>query len=237
LTRQAFPRALRDRLPLVAHLHRGYMSWAYSHRRAARIKLFQAFARENRWGDPDTVSGTGSNLEQTLAIREELPRWWDEFGIRRLADVPCGDFFWMSSIVGNLDYYFGGDIVFDVVWRARERAPAHCKFAVFDLLTDDFPDVDAVLVRDALVCLSNRDVARALRNIARSSARYLLTTTFPNEPQRDITTGEWRPLDLNAPPFSLPKPIRIMDERCSVPGFAGKRLGVWEVSELRGARG
>ncbi len=224
---------VRRSIPGAARVHRAYVDWSYSHRPAARRRLFELFFRENLWDDPDTASGPGSNLEQTEVLRAELPRLWSELGISRLADVPCGDFYWMSLIVDELDYYFGGDIVGELVASARERAHEQCDFAVFDLLSDEFPPVDAILVRDVLGCFSNRDVMTALRNVSRSSARYLLTTTFPGEPSQDIITGGWRPLNLAAPPFSLPEPLHLIDERSTIAGFEGKRLGVWEIDRLR----
>lgn len=227
---------VRERVPGAARAYRAYLRWASSHRSSVRRRPFERIARSNEWGDPSTISGPGSNLEQTEAVREELPKLWTELGIRRLADAPCGDFYWMSSIVENLDYYFGGDIVPDVVTRARERAPDWCEFRVFDLLTDEFPPVDAILIRDGLGVFSNRDAEAVLRNVARSSARYLLTTTHPDKPSQDVITGGWRPLNLSAPPLSLPEPLRLIDERCTLGEvFADKRLGVWAIADVRTA--
>jgi hypothetical protein len=200
------------------------------------VKLFRSIAEHNHWEDPDSVSGAGSNLAQTEAIRQELPRVWAELGIRRLADVPCGDFYWMSRIAHHLDYYFGGDIVPEVVESARQHASSHCEFGVFDLMTDRFPEVDAVLARDGLVHLSNRDAITALRNVCSSTARYLITTTFPKKEPQDIITGDWRALNLNAPPFSLPEPVALINERCTQPGdFADKSLAIWDIGTLRGS--
>ncbi len=52
-------------------------------------------------------------------------------------------------------------------------------FRVVNLLDDSLPDADLILCRDCLVHFSHEDVYRALRAIAASPARYLLTTTFP----------------------------------------------------------
>ncbi len=221
---------MRDHLPGAGRMHRAYLGWAYSHRPAARMKVFRSFYRETRWCDPQ-------NFERTQAIREALPMLWAELGIRRLADAACGDFFWMSTIVDHLDYYFGGDIVPELVELARERAPAQCEFGVFDFLTDEFPPVDAILSRDVLIMLSDRDVEAALRNVCRSSARYFIATTFPDASPQDITTGGWRPLNLSAPPLSLPEPFRLISERSTLPGLETKSLGVWEIEGVRARLG
>ena len=45
--------------------------------------------------------------------------------------------------------------------------------------------------------------------MARSGIPYLLTTTFPGAAaNEEIVTGDWRVLNLEAPPFGLPPPSR-----------------------------
>jgi len=46
-----------------------------------------------------------------------------------------------------------------------------------------------------------------LRNIRRSGSAYLLVTTFPDRKENvDIITGNWRPLNMEKPPFNFPRP-------------------------------
>jgi hypothetical protein len=83
--------------------------------------------------------------------------------------------------------------------------------------------------------LSFADVARVVRNFQRSGSRYLLTTTFVERGRNDdIATGEWRPLDLQAPPFEFPAPLAVVDERCTHTGgiYRDKRLALWELNGL-----
>jgi len=104
------------------------------------------------------------------------------------------------------------------------------------LSSDSLPAVDMIFCRDCLVHFSYKDVLKALGNIKRSGARYLVTTTFPGrEDIVDIETGAWRPLDLCAAPFNLPPPIRIINERCTEGDnqFTDKSLGVWQIADLR----
>jgi glycosyltransferase involved in cell wall biosynthesis len=85
------------------------------------------------------------------------------------------------------------------------------------------------------VHLSLHDIEAAIANIIRSGSRYLLTTTFPSrDTNHDIETGQWRPLNLERPPFSFPAPIRLIDEHCGEWGgqWADKCLGLWEVQAL-----
>ena len=42
-------------------------------------------------------------------------------------------------------------------------------------------------------------------------------------------TGDWRPLNLERPPFNLPAPALLLNEGCTEGGdtFADKSLGLW----------
>jgi hypothetical protein len=95
-----------------------------------------------------------------------------------------------------------------------------------------------ILCRDCLVHFAFDDAFRALRNIATSGARYLVTTHFDGDRQnRDIVTGEWRPLNLERRPFSFPPPLRLIKENCTEQGglYADKSLGVWRIAQLASA--
>jgi hypothetical protein len=199
-------------------------------------EIFTSYARLNKWGDKDSLSGKGSNLETTAQLRAILPALLKELGANSLLDVPCGDFFWMQHVdLTGIDY-LGGDIVPDLV---KASAQAHTRpgiaFQVVDLISGPVPMADVILVRDCLVHLSNAHVQRALANIARSGGNWLLTTTFPDTATNaDIATGEWRPIDLTRPPFNLPPPLRLVAEGQShLKGqWADKMLGLWRIPDL-----
>ena len=106
---------------------------------------------------------------------------------------------------------------------------------LLDLTRDPLPKADLLFSRDCLVHLSFADVRRALGGVLRSGIPYLLTTTFPGgASNEDIVTGDWRPLDLERPPFSFPRPLRLIEEGCTEGDgrFAGKSLGLWRVADL-----
>ena len=54
--------------------------------------IFQNIYFNNRWGDSSSLSGTGSNLEQTTNIIKELPSIFKKYKINSILDIPCGDF-------------------------------------------------------------------------------------------------------------------------------------------------
>jgi hypothetical protein len=59
-----------------------------------------------------------------------------------------------------------------------------------------------------------------------------LATTFPElSANADIVTGDWRPMNLERPPFNLPSPLNFILER-KVPDHGDKGLGLWQVDDL-----
>jgi hypothetical protein len=92
--------------------------------------------------------------------------------------------------------------------------------------------VDLIFCRDCLVHFSHRLLRKAVNNIKRSQSRYLLTTTFPGRlTNAGIVTGHWQPLNLCAPPFNFPHPIRLLDEGHPAP-YQDKSLGLWRIDDL-----
>ncbi len=200
-------------------------------------QLFTDFFRRNKWGGRQSLSGTGSDADQTrVIVRELLLR---RLGVRRVLDVPCGDFAWMKQVdLAGIDY-LGADIVAPLI-EANRRCHARpgVEFQVLDLIRDRLPAVDLVLCRDCLVHLPFAQAQQALANIAASGARYLLTTTFTGRSENaDIPTGKWRALNLQRPPFDLPPPLEIINEQCTEKDgrYADKSLGLWPLTALRRA--
>lgn len=192
--------------------------------------VFSRIYMQNHWGDAESVSGTGSNREQTTAIRAALPALLTSLG-GSILDVPCGDFHWQLEAIPPTIRYIGGDIVPELIERNR-AAYASRDFRVIDLIKDDLPASDVLLVRDCLVHLSFSDATRAIENIRKSNVRYLLATTFVDRTfNEDIPTGAWRPLNMQLAPFNFPSPLQLVDERCTG-NFSDKALGVWRISDL-----
>jgi hypothetical protein len=132
--------------------------------------------------------------------------------------------------------YTGGDIVPEVVAEAaRRHGTRERQFLVLDLTRSPLPPADLLLCRDCLVHLSYTDITKAVRNIRRSEIEYVLTTTFTAESEfRDIVTGDWRPISLEASPLSFPRPVELLREQCTEQNgaFADKSLGLWRVRDL-----
>lgn len=200
------------------------------------LETFRQIHRTNHWGSAVSRSGPGSAGDQTAVLQAELPPLFRRLEIRSLLDLPCGDANWISTIDLPGVRYLGADIVPEVIERNRARFGASREFAVLDLTSDPLPAADLVLCRDCLVHLSFADIDRAIANLRRSQVTWLLTTTFPAQSRNDeIVTGDWRPLNLELPPFNFPEPDLLLNERCTEQDgkFADKSLGLWRIGGVR----
>jgi len=226
-----------DRPPTVAERR-----FAEREAELADLDLRARFARmyeTNLWDGAESRSGVGSSLAATATVRAELPVLLRSLGVRRLLDVPCGDFHWMAHVdlaAAGVASYVGGDVVPALVAENRRRhaAPGR-EFVEVDLTRGPLPAADAVLCRDCLVHLSFANVWRALAAIRASGATHLITTTFPDRAANaDVVDGDWRPLNLERAPFHFPPPAALLVEECEEEGgaYADKSLGAWRVADL-----
>jgi hypothetical protein len=199
-------------------------------------QVFDRIIAENRWMDPESVSGTGSNLKQTETLRRELAGILSRLQVRTLLDAPCGDFHWMQHVgLDGIDYT-GIDVVATVIERCQAAfgSPSR-QFMCRNILTDSLPQADAILSRDCLSHLSNDHIFTALRNFRSSGATWILTTTYPSRSRNwDIVTGSWRPINLCAAPFNFPPPVDALIEGSTEydGDFADKTLAVWRLDVL-----
>jgi SAM-dependent methyltransferase len=201
-------------------------------RRSAHRKVFSRIYAHREWGEHESLSGPGSGLERTGELRVQLPALLDELGVETLLDAGCGDFHWLGAADLPVRRYTGVEVVPELVAELAARyGDAGRDFVAADITRDRLPRVDLVLCRDVLIHFPDDDVLRALENFRRS-ARWLLTTTFVDRERNEpIELGEWRTLNLQAPPFELPEPKRLLDDIPLVDRelYLDKRLALWEL--------
>lgn len=180
--------------------------------RAEREAIFGSIYTNHTWGGI-SVSGTGSDMGQTQAIRAKLPPLLKRMGFKSMLDIPCGDLHWMSRMLMPTDLqYVGADIVPELIEKNRQqfRFDKTVSFQVLDILVDTLPSVDLIFARDLFGHFSNADVETALFNIKKSGATHLFATSFPDvKKNKDIETGGWRPINMAL--FGL-EPIQVLDE-------------------------
>lgn len=190
--------------------------------------VFSHHYQTNYWADDESVSGHGSTIAATKALRLALPPLMEWYEIKSVLDIPCGDMNWAPKV--KWPEYIGADIVPELIERNKSNYP-DVRFLTLDITKDPLPPVDLILCRDLLGHFSNLDVKRALTNIKNSGAKYLLATTFPgHENSGNIETGQWRPINL-ASFFGLPDPVEYINENCTDGGgaFADKSMGLWRL--------
>lgn len=198
---------------------------------------FNRIYETNLWGSPDSVSGLGSAVDETVALRAVLIELFQNLKVKRLLDAPCGDFGWLGRDELPVENYIGGDIVEALVERNNTTyGDEQRRFIKLDITHDALPDADLLLCRDCLVHLSFDNIFAFLKKLRESRIRYFLTTTFTgHEANADIQNGDWRMLNFQNAPFNFPEPIEVIVEGCTEGGgaYADKSLGLWRVGDLR----
>ena len=193
-------------------------------------KRFERIYAHNRWSSEESVSGQGSELTATDALRAALIPLFDELQIKRVLDAPCGDFNWMQHVLELAPIsYVGVDIVQDLIDRNNDiYGSKSVRFIHGDILTGPLPEADLIISRDCFIHLSFRDTARALKQFKASGSRYLLTNSYPGVSRNeDIVTGRWRFINLALPPYNYPPPQRKISET-----EPGKQMWLWELAQL-----
>lgn len=230
-------RAIKE-TPVLNLIYRAYTEYKIGHnyRESHAPAVFAKINSENKWGGKESVSGKGSDFAQTQKIIKEIPLLLEKYKIKTLLDLPCGDHNWMKEINLTNVTYIGGDIVESLVTKNNlAYGSDKKKFLHIDIINDDLPEADLILVRDCFVHFSYENIIKALYNIKKNNIEYILTTTFTwTRSNYDITTGNWRPLNLFKKPFNFPKPKEIIVEGCTESGgqYFDKSLALWRIEDL-----
>lgn len=193
-------------------------------------KVFTRIYKNNAWGSAESLSGPGSTLKSTWNIRQQLPGLLKKWKIKKMLDLPCGDFNWMSRVDLSETDYLGADIVPEIIASNKLKYPEK-KFIVLDIIHDQLPAADLLLCKDCFIHLQNTDVIKALENIKRSGIHYLLASTYPVDFNKIILTGHFRPINLQRPPFNLPEPLELIEDFAD--DGTERYLGLWDLHELR----
>ena len=218
-------------------INRLYNHFYFFHYRSkSPSEVFSDIYTKRIWRSEST-SGPGSKLDQTIYVREAVRQVIAKNNIKSLLDIPCGDWFWMRYMDLSGVHYTGADIVKKIIDQNQSFASDKVTFLNMNLLEDALPAHDLILCRDCLVHFSYQDIDKALQNILKSDCKFLLTTTFPDKKNYNIVTGNWRPINLEAAPFRLPKPLITFNEKCTEGDGRNKdkSLALWELDQLRNA--
>ncbi|MFZ4520755.1 MAG: hypothetical protein ACOYNC_03565 [Bacteroidales bacterium] len=198
--------------------------------------VFTSIYTMNNWGNSESISGHGSSAEYTENIRREIPELLRRFKINSFLDAPCGDYNWFRLIRRDPDFtYIGGDIVTELIRKNREAYEnQNTRFVDLDIIREKLPTVELWLCRDCLFHFSYDDIFSTIDNFLKSDIQYLLTSTHSEcRKNKNITTGDFRLINLELAPFNFGKPkLHIADW---IPGFPVRYLALWDREELAAA--
>ena len=195
------------------------------------------FDKKLTWYHPKyskSLSGEGSGKKQTQVIRKEIPKIIKKYKIKNIFDAACGDFFWMKLIINEDINYIGGDIVKKIInLNIKKNKKKNINFLHIDFTKHKIPKSDLIICRDVLTHLPLKMGLKSKKNFIKSKTKYLLSTTFTNIKKNvDIPKGDFRPINLSIKPFSLGKPIELINEKCLEKNYKykDKALGLWKLN-------
>ena len=185
-------------------------------------EIFTNVYQKKLWGSasPENespfFSGPGSSDPQIVdPYVEAVKRFFSNFPAKKKAvDLGCGDFRVGARIVDTFDSYTACDVVPELV-HFNEQYWRHLpvKFLVLDLVKDEIPTGDVLILRQVLQHLSNNDIFRFTQSIPRGFSYLLLTEHLPSESDflansdkvsgTDIRLGSGSGVVLTRPPFNM----------------------------------
>lgn len=176
----------------------------------AVTQAFQDVYKNGVWGVDAEGRGTSGSATPlaTKVYTVFLQDLLKTAKIRSVVDAGCGQFGQSGLIDWTGIDYRGFDIVADVIDRDRqkyERPNVH--FFVANVIDADLPPADLLICNYVLQHLPIADVTTFLakqvpkyRYVIISNTVDRVTLTADN---REIAPGEFRPLDITRPPFSV----------------------------------
>ena len=181
-----------------------------------REKIFKYIFLSGYWLDYNldknhSRSGNGSNLDQSEYLKKELKIFFEEKKIKKILDIGCGDFKWMSSLLEEIDYdyYMGIDIVdFLIDENISNYQNNKIKFVKMDIVKDDMnflDEYDFILIRHVFIHLKNSNIQEVLNKIKKINFKYLCITSDPKvKINKDLKTeGRYRDINMMISPFFL----------------------------------
>jgi hypothetical protein len=152
-------------------------------------------------------SGVGSHTYYTIEYKSFLEKFVHMNGITSIIDIGCGDWQFSQHINYSSVSYHGFDVVSSVI--ERNRTLFADKNIRFDPMPDDLtslPDAQLVLMKDVLQHLPDKKVMEFKAKVFDRYPLSLLTNSYEKHATLrnvDISAGEFRCLDLTAPPYNF----------------------------------
>ena len=192
---------------LTAALAFFYFALNVVNRQGSLTSTFNRIYVEGTWGKEVTgkgTSGSGSTLEITREYRAYVEDFMKKHAVKSVVDAGCGDWSFSSAMDWGDATYLGIDIAADVIEAVRKKhEKGKIKCQVGDI-TEDLPAADLLISKDVLQHLSNELIHKFIKNnLRKGKYKWVILTNDRSSENRDISTGEYRMIDLAAPPFEV----------------------------------
>jgi len=167
------------------------------------MNVFEDIYARNLWG---FGSGHGSLPAVTKGYRKYLQEFMKLNNIKSVVDYGCGDWQFSRYIDWSGITYTGVETVADLVaTNNRLFGASNIKFITSPKDPSKLPKADLLIVKDVLQHLSREDIMKFITHALPKYKFALITNNVVPDSilNMDITTGEFRPLDLRKAPFGL----------------------------------
>jgi SAM-dependent methyltransferase len=191
-------------------MYRDYTRETVAPEDQARRLAFESVYTERHWGtdkEGKGTSGLGSTLEFTKLYRVFLQDFLAAHGIRSVVDAGCGAWEFSRAMDWSGIDYLGLDIVASLIETNQRRFGApNIRFAAADIVRDELPPADLLIVKDVLQHLSNADITRFRAQLPRYRHVLIVGDVLPDSltgELKDIRSGEFRMFDPTQLPHSV----------------------------------
>lgn len=168
------------------------------------------------WGgkDVDFYSGNGSHDPKIInPYLDVLIAFFESHNNRLVVcDLGCGDFNIGKHLTKYTKTYFAIDIVENLINRNKSiYKENNLEFHCLDMVSDELPAGDCVILRQVLQHLSNSEIQTIIKKIARYKY-IILTEHIPSNnftPNKDIISGQGIRLKQNSGVNLLEAPFNL----------------------------
>jgi len=158
------------------------------------------------WLKNDDINKYSSWTEKHLNVL------FDDLKIKSVIDVGCSDCIWQSKMQWDKVKYTGIDIVKEIIEDNKIKYP-HMNFKHSNLIEDECPRADMVIVRNVFLHTSLDSVKKMLSNIKKSGSKYLLASTDFTLEENQETSCIWAiRRNLEIEPFNLSHSVAYIPE-------------------------
>ncbi len=211
-----FPEVMQKRVVVPAAIILGALLWgsgmwlrveAGPPSKKELARTFNGIYSRGDWGKDSAgkgTSGSGSTLDNTREYRVYVEEFIKKRHVKTVVDAGCGDWEFSAATDWNHARYLGVDISTDVIRVVKKKYQKKgVSFMVGDV-TNSLPSADLLLCKDVLQHLPNALIIKFIKNnLKRGKYKWAIITNDRGGNNRDIKAGEYRLIDLSAPPFRV----------------------------------